>query len=140
MTYTSYTHSHQANNAFRNRVPLDVRLSPTSVPLLIIFGAEDRLVDPKGAEAFRDVPGAQIELIQGAGHSPQFEKPAETARLIEDFTAPIAAAEIKARREAEARAKRKAAEARRKRQAKKRVASKRANQKKKTQGKQRAKR
>ena len=124
MTYTAYTHSRDASDGFRDQKPLDERLALTSIPLLVIFGEGDQLVDPEGAEGFRDVPGAQIEIIEGAGHSPQFEKPEETARLIQDFVAPIVAAEVRAAREAKARAKRKAAEERRAREAKQRARQK----------------
>jgi hypothetical protein len=36
-----------------------------------------------------DVPGAQTALIQGSGHSPNAEKPAQTAGLILRFVKPL---------------------------------------------------
>jgi pimeloyl-ACP methyl ester carboxylesterase len=59
------------------------------VPLLVIFGEEDQLYDDPGAaaQAYGDVPGARITTIPGAGHSPNLEKPAQTARLVLDFAA-----------------------------------------------------
>jgi pimeloyl-ACP methyl ester carboxylesterase len=53
----------------------------------VIFGAEDQFYDdPLGAaNAYESVQGARIEMIKGAGHSPNVEKPDETARLILDF-------------------------------------------------------
>ena len=57
-------------------------------PLLVIFGAEDQIWNDPGAAAaaYRNVPGARIATIPGAGHSPNVEKPVRTARLILRFT------------------------------------------------------
>jgi hypothetical protein len=40
------------------------------------------------AEYRHTYPGAETELIQGAGHSPNVEKPAETAVLVLAFDKP----------------------------------------------------
>ena len=48
------------------------------------------IVDPhKALSAYAAVPGAQTALIQGAGHSPNVEKPVQTARLILRFAKPL---------------------------------------------------
>lgn len=87
MTYTSFKESHDAYDKF-NDVPLDDRVRESTVPLLSIFGTEDQLCDPETSqEAYATVPGAQTAEIEGAGHSPNVEKPEETARLIERFAA-----------------------------------------------------
>ena len=66
--------------------PLDDRLRQTAVPLLSIFGTEDQICDPEGSQAaYEGVPGARLAEIEGAGHSPNVEKPQETAALIEEF-------------------------------------------------------
>jgi pimeloyl-ACP methyl ester carboxylesterase len=115
MTYSSYKDSFRSAKSFISEEPLDTRLSPTAVPLLVIFGAEDRSEDPSAAQHYDSVPGAQIQLVQGSGHSPMIEKPAETARLIEDFAEPLFAglrrqqAKAAAKRRQAARAKRQAA-------------------------------
>jgi pimeloyl-ACP methyl ester carboxylesterase len=88
MTYTSYDEAAAAEGDFTDEEPLDVRLKTALVPLLVIFGEEDQLIDAGPAsEAYRDVPGARIALIPEAGHSPNVEKPEETARLILEFAA-----------------------------------------------------
>jgi pimeloyl-ACP methyl ester carboxylesterase len=89
MTYTSYDTSPAEAEDYENERPLDQRVQEAAVPLLVIFGAEDQLYDDpaEAANAYGDVPGARIELIQGAGHSPNVEKPGRTARLILDFAA-----------------------------------------------------
>ena len=85
MTYTSYKDSHDALDAYVGQQSLDARLQPLAIPLLVIFGAQDQLLNPKAANAYSDVPGVEIHTIAGAGHSPQIEKPQETANLILTF-------------------------------------------------------
>jgi pimeloyl-ACP methyl ester carboxylesterase len=89
MTYTSYTDLHNAEKDFTGAEGLDARIRTAAVPLMVIFGTEDQIWDdPKAAaDAYRDVPGAEISMIKGAGHSPIIEKPAQTAALIQEFAA-----------------------------------------------------
>jgi pimeloyl-ACP methyl ester carboxylesterase len=86
MTYTSFDEAATAAEEFRDARPLNDRLKSALVPLLVIFGEEDQILDAGPAsEAYRDVPGARIALIPGAGHSPNVEKPEETANLVLEF-------------------------------------------------------
>jgi pimeloyl-ACP methyl ester carboxylesterase len=58
------------------------------VPFLSIFGSEDQVCDTEASQAaYEAVPGAQVQTIEGAGHSPNIENPEETAALIERFAA-----------------------------------------------------
>jgi pimeloyl-ACP methyl ester carboxylesterase len=84
MTYSSYDGSHSGFDAFVEESPLDQRLRLHHPPLMVMFGAEEQIVDdPREAlSAYADIPNARTALIQGAGHSPNVEKPAETATLI----------------------------------------------------------
>lgn len=85
MTYTSYD-TEGAEGDFMSEEPLDRRIEKTGTPLLAIFGAEDQIYESKPAlAAYAKVPGARTALIAGAGHSPNVEKPARTARLILEF-------------------------------------------------------
>jgi pimeloyl-ACP methyl ester carboxylesterase len=94
MTYTSYDSSPSALDDYENEQPLSQRIQAAAIPLLVIFGSEDQLYDDpsEAAHAYDNVQGAQIRMIEGAGHSPNVEKPAETARLIEDFAAGVGGA------------------------------------------------
>jgi pimeloyl-ACP methyl ester carboxylesterase len=86
MTYTSYDHSHSAFDSYVDESALDDRLRRLDLPLLVVFGAEDQIVDAREAlSAYADVPGAETALVQGSGHSPNVEKPLQTARLIDRF-------------------------------------------------------
>jgi pimeloyl-ACP methyl ester carboxylesterase len=89
MTYTAYKDTHDAEDEFVGEAPLDQRMATASLPLLAIFGAEDQIYDAEEAIArYRQVPDSQTRLIEGAGHSPNVEKPEEVAALILAFARP----------------------------------------------------
>jgi pimeloyl-ACP methyl ester carboxylesterase len=97
MTITSFKDTREANDDFRDEVPLHERLQQLAVPLLSIFGAEDQICDPRRSQdAYSAVPGARLETVKRAGHSPNVEKPAETSTLIEQFAAGAAVAKPRA--------------------------------------------
>ena len=91
MTYTSYTDLASGEDDFESAEPLDARIRSAAVPLMVIFGTEDQIWDnpspEAAANAYKTVPGAEIAMIKGAGHSPNVEKPAQTAALIREFAA-----------------------------------------------------
>jgi pimeloyl-ACP methyl ester carboxylesterase len=88
MTYTSYDRSGDDEDAYVDRIPLNERLTQAAVPLMVIFGSEDQLYDADEAIAgFGEVPGVRTATVDGAGHSPNVEKPDETARLVLEFAA-----------------------------------------------------
>jgi pimeloyl-ACP methyl ester carboxylesterase len=64
------------------------RLAATRLPVLLIWGEEDRLLPVDRARgAVRRLPGARLEVIEGAGHTPQAERPERFNRALEDFLA-----------------------------------------------------
>lgn len=88
MTYSSYDESPSGVDDFLAEESLDRRMRGTGKPLLVLMGAEEQIVDdPRRAlrQYASGDPGAETRLIQGAGHSPNVEKPAETAQLILGF-------------------------------------------------------
>jgi pimeloyl-ACP methyl ester carboxylesterase len=90
MTYGSYTGSHDAYDRYAGEKPLPERAAAIAKPVLAIMGAEEQIAkDPRAAlAAYRaGDPSAQTRLIAGAGHSPNVEKPAETAQLVLAFGA-----------------------------------------------------
>jgi pimeloyl-ACP methyl ester carboxylesterase len=91
MTYDSFTKVLDEEEKFTDDEPLDERVAglDPAVPLLVIVGAEDQIFDDpeEAAQAFSDVPGVEIVMIEDAGHSPNVEKPAETAAKILEFAA-----------------------------------------------------
>lgn len=82
MTYTAFADSQSAGIDFAEARHLDDRIAATGLPVTVIFGAEDRIVDPQSADDYRDVPGAKVVVLPGVGHTPQMERPARAAALI----------------------------------------------------------
>lgn len=65
--------------------PLDARVRELGLPTLAIAGRHDQLYDcDKTVARYRDA-GAITVVVEGAGHSPPIERPAQVAELIEDF-------------------------------------------------------
>lgn len=63
------------------------------VPLLAVWGAEDRIFGPDGARAFaRDLPEAEIHLVDGGGHFLLETHLEAVAGRIRDFSARVPAA------------------------------------------------
>jgi pimeloyl-ACP methyl ester carboxylesterase len=86
LTYTAYKDSHDAFDSYTGEEPLSERAAATGKPTLAIMGAEEQIAgDPEAALAAYRAAGAQTELIEGAGHSPNVEKPIRTAALIMAF-------------------------------------------------------
>lgn len=55
-----------------------VELEALAVPTLVVWGAEDELLDADlGAQAAARIPGARFVAIERCGHSPMEERPAE---------------------------------------------------------------
>lgn len=91
MTYTSYHDSPTGSEDYTNEEPLDQRMKESGRPLMVIMGAEEQIIDDPAkrlAEYRRVYPGTETKLIAGAGHSPNVEKPAETAALLLGFANP----------------------------------------------------
>jgi len=66
------------------------RLGEIKLPTLVIHGGNDVLIELfKGEELAAKIPGARLEVIEGAGHQSNVDHPAEVARLIKDFLASV---------------------------------------------------
>ncbi len=86
MTFTSFKDTETKAEDYLDAQPLASRLTATGVPVLAIEGGEDQILDPaETASQYETIPGAQVETIKDAGHSPNVEDPGETARLILTF-------------------------------------------------------
>jgi pimeloyl-ACP methyl ester carboxylesterase len=88
LTYTAYDESPTHTEDFIAETPLEQRMRATGKPLMVLMGAEEQVVDdPRRALAqyAGGVPGTKTHLIAGAGHSPNVEKPALSARLVLAF-------------------------------------------------------
>jgi len=62
------------------------RIASLRTPTLVLWGAKDRLIDPKNAERFlHDIPGAKLVTYDDLGHIPMEEDPERTVRDVEAF-------------------------------------------------------
>ena len=53
---------------------------------LVLWGASDGIVKPSYGQAYAAlIPGARFELIEGAGHHPDVEKPAAFVERVVAF-------------------------------------------------------
>ena len=61
-------------------------LAAVAVPVMLVCGSASGVVSKEDrAEFRRRQPAARLEMVDGAGHSIQGDRPVELARLIEDF-------------------------------------------------------
>jgi pimeloyl-ACP methyl ester carboxylesterase len=88
MTYAAYSGSHEAFEDYTDEKSLAERVAELDIPVLSVMGAEEQIADdPRAAlTAYREAsPRTQTKLLAGAGHSPNVEKPEETAALVLAF-------------------------------------------------------
>jgi pimeloyl-ACP methyl ester carboxylesterase len=61
-------------------------LGGVTTPVLVVWGAEDRIVPRSCGERYaRSLPNARLEIVPGAGHCVEMERPDELADLIDRF-------------------------------------------------------
>lgn len=89
MTFTAYKRCWAGEQRYLAARRLDERLRTLGLPALVVFGEEDRFFRAReSAEAYRAVPGVDAQVLEGVGHSPNVERPAEVARLVQELRAP----------------------------------------------------
>jgi len=83
--YVSTVRALARPDAYR-ATPLMARLAECGLPVLLIWGARDRLLPVARARAaLESLPGARMAVIEDAGHTPQVERPEEFNRVLEAF-------------------------------------------------------
>jgi pimeloyl-ACP methyl ester carboxylesterase len=66
------------------------RLNGVTVPSLVVWGEDDRVVPVAHGRAYeRALVGSRYVEVQGAGHSPALEQPERVASLVADFLANV---------------------------------------------------
>jgi pimeloyl-ACP methyl ester carboxylesterase len=86
MTFSAYDKSTTESREFVEDRPNSDRIREAGDPLLVIFGAEDEIVEPEAADRWeKDVPRARVVKMQRVGHSPHWENPREVAELLLDY-------------------------------------------------------
>jgi pimeloyl-ACP methyl ester carboxylesterase len=62
------------------------RVDKIRVPTLLVCGSADRMTPPNRSEYLRDqIAGAQLHILDGAGHMVMIERPDEVAGLLTEF-------------------------------------------------------
>jgi pimeloyl-ACP methyl ester carboxylesterase len=75
--------AHKGRGERRDHLPY---LSKIQVPTLIVVGEEDFFTPEPIARLMSDaIPGAELAIIQGAGHLPNMEKPEEFNKILSSF-------------------------------------------------------
>jgi len=60
----------------------------SELPIMAIWGDQDQIIPVSHAYAAHEVrPESRLEVLEGVGHFPQVERPAEVVDLLDDFIA-----------------------------------------------------
>ncbi|MCY4462981.1 MAG: alpha/beta fold hydrolase [Albidovulum sp.] len=74
------------SRALLSRMDYSESLALTRVPSIVICGAEDRLCPvARHREIAEIIPGAKLEVVDGAGHLPTLEKPEQVCKLLAEW-------------------------------------------------------
>ena len=80
-----------ALTAMRDRPDSSATLATINIPTLIVAGEEDVLTPPSDARAMHDaIPGSRLEIIAGAGHLSNLERPAAFNHVLSEFFVSLA--------------------------------------------------
>jgi pimeloyl-ACP methyl ester carboxylesterase len=75
-----------ADGAVQAELPTDAEMRAVTSHTMIVWGTRDRFFPPAHAETLaRRMPNAVVHMIEGAGHSPNWEKPDELATRLCEF-------------------------------------------------------
>ena len=71
-------------------VNFEAQLAANTIPTLIMWGDEDRVLDVSAAKAFNDlIPGSKVHIFEGVGHLPMVEIPNESAEIYQQFISTV---------------------------------------------------
>jgi pimeloyl-ACP methyl ester carboxylesterase len=84
--HVAFRQAHVEGRAYCEK-PINERLAELKPvpPLLSIYGSLDSKMSAESARLYERVPGAKVVTLDGVGHSPHVEAPANTVKLIEEF-------------------------------------------------------
>lgn len=67
------------------------RVAASGIPVLVVWGDDDRILPPKHLKAAgKLIPGSRTHLFADTGHMPQVERPAEFAAVVGEFVDQVA--------------------------------------------------
>lgn len=71
---------------------LENRFADIKAPILVIWGDHDRVLEISSIEVMKKInPGIEVKIMKDCGHTPQIERPEETALITANFIAQIKA-------------------------------------------------
>ena len=80
---TAIRPSGDANDA---ATELEARLSDVQCPTLVVFGQEDRSVQPDAASTYRErIPNCNVAFVYAAGHDVATDRPHALVNLVSDY-------------------------------------------------------
>jgi pimeloyl-ACP methyl ester carboxylesterase len=89
-TRTAFVHTLRSGvDVFGQRIDATDRLHlAAAVPMLIVWGAKDRVIPLRHATRAHDlIPASRLEIFPDAGHYPHVEDPHRFVRILRDFVA-----------------------------------------------------
>ncbi|WP_083700249.1 alpha/beta fold hydrolase [Mycobacterium sp. IS-836] len=87
MNHPAFTSTPKETMKYLARRSLPDRLGELTLPVLVIFGVEDRRWRSSSTAGYATVPNVAVELLPGVGHTPMLEEPDLTADLLAGFIA-----------------------------------------------------
>jgi pimeloyl-ACP methyl ester carboxylesterase len=79
-------HSAILNDLLHHSPTLESQIKTLATPALIVWGAEDKVLNPAGAKVMQSLlPNSKIIMMTGIGHLPMLEAPGETATAFLDW-------------------------------------------------------
>jgi len=87
MDHRAFTTTPKQAMSYLAQRSLPDRLCELRLPVLVIFGVEDRRWRSSSTTEYADVPNVTVELLPGVGHSPLLEEPDRTLELLTTFIA-----------------------------------------------------
>ena len=82
-----FEHADSLDDPKIDKLIFNEKLKDFAVPVLVIWGKEDKFFPSKYANAIDESANIDIVKIEGVGHAPQMEVPAKTAEIVVDFLA-----------------------------------------------------
>ena len=87
LTFSAYKKTFDATGNYVDHGRLTRDFKRITAPTMVVFGAEDRLVDSEGAVQFSTIrPSARVVIVPDTGHTPMVQQPDTVAGLVRQLS------------------------------------------------------